>query len=50
MESTGAAVEKDGTKATARKPATTPLASNRPRNVDTKLCAANDDIGIFSIS
>src|SRR5215470_10122532 len=48
--STGAATEKDGIRATARKPATTPPASKRLRNVDTKMCAANDDIGVFSTS
>jgi hypothetical protein len=31
----------------ARKPATTPPASNRLRNVDTKMCAANDDTRTF---
>src|SRR5258708_38390999 len=48
--STGAATEKDGIRVTARKPATTPPASKRLRNVDTKMCAANDDIGVFSTS
>src|SRR5580692_5281799 len=51
MESAGgAAAEIDGTRATARKPATTPTAGKRLRNVDTNMCAANDDIGIFSTS
>jgi len=35
---------------TVRKPATTPPASKRLRNVDTKMCAANDDISVFSTS
>ena len=35
---------------TARKPATIPPASKRLRNVYTKMCAANDDMGIFSTS
>jgi hypothetical protein len=45
MESSaGAAAEKDGIRATATKPVTTPLASKRPRNVDIKVGAANDDM------
>jgi hypothetical protein len=51
MESSaGAATEKDGIRVTARKPATTPPASRRLGNVDTKMCVANDDIGVFSTS
>jgi hypothetical protein len=47
MESSaGAAAEKDGIRVTARKPATTP-ASERLQNVDTKMCAANDDMRTF---
>jgi hypothetical protein len=45
--STGEAAEKDGIRVTARKPATTPPASKRLRNVDTKMCAANDDMRTF---
>src|ERR1700730_13911400 len=48
--STGAATETDGIRVTARTPATTPPASKRLRNVDPKMCAANDDIGVFSTS
>jgi len=49
MESSaGAAAEKDGIRVTARKPATTPPASKRLRNVDTEMRAANDDIRRFS--
>jgi hypothetical protein len=48
MESSaGAAAEKDRIRVTARKPATTPPASKRLRNVDTKMCAANDDMRTF---
>src|SRR6266566_2796946 len=48
MESSaGAAAEKDGIRVTARKPATTPPASKRLHNVDTKMCAANDDMRTF---
>src|SRR6516165_5031811 len=51
MESpAGAATEKVGIRVTARKPATTPPASKRLRNVDTKSRAANDDISLFSVS
>src|SRR5580704_7693974 len=46
MESSAAA-EKDGIRVTARKPATTPPASKRLRNVDSKMCAANDDVRTF---
>src|SRR6202035_4673483 len=55
MESpAGAATEKDGARTTASKPATTPP-SKRLRNVgankvDAKMCAANDDMGVFSTS
>jgi hypothetical protein len=48
--STGAATEKDGIRVTARKPATTPPASKWLLTVDTKMCAADDDIGVFSTS
>jgi hypothetical protein len=48
MESSaGAAAEKDGIRVTARKPATTPPASKRLRNVDTEMCAANHDTRTF---
>src|SRR5215475_10477094 len=48
MESSaGAAAQKDGIRVTARKPATTPPASKRLGNVDTKTCAANDDMRTF---
>jgi len=48
MESSvGAAAEKDGIRVTARKPATTPPPSKRLHNVDTKMCAANDDMRTF---
>jgi hypothetical protein len=49
MESSAsAAAEKDGRiRVTARKPATTPPASKRLRNVDAKMCAANDDMRTF---
>jgi hypothetical protein len=48
MESSaGAAAEKDRIRVTARKPATTPPASKRLRNVDTKMCAANNDMRTF---
>ena len=49
MESSAsAAAEKDGRiRVTARKPATTPPASKRLRNVDAKMSAANDDMRTF---
>jgi hypothetical protein len=51
MESSAsAATEKDGITVTARKPATTLPASKRLRKVDTRMCVANDDIGVFSTS
>jgi hypothetical protein len=51
MESSaGAAAEKDEIRVTARKPTTTPPASKRFRNVDTKIWAASDDIDVFSTS
>src|SRR5580704_2247012 len=48
MES--AAPEEDGKRVAARKPATTPPASRRLRNADTKMRVANDDMGVLHIT